>query len=129
MLFWLMCLYPHNLYSREECPKLLFWYTLIVAEGEEIGSPFANRSKYIRLVPEDDLCEREVLTHYLHTRNLIVDRVTPLSGKYSMIPSDHDRHLLSKFRRFSEIILMSRMENIERPEAHDMPIYCAIFRK
>jgi hypothetical protein len=78
---------------------------------------------------EDDLCQREVLTHYLHTRELIMDRVAPFSGKYSMISCDHDRHSFREFRRFSEIILMPRMENIERPEAHNMAIYCAIFRK
>jgi hypothetical protein len=80
-------------------------------------------------VSEDDFCTRKVLLHYLHTRNFIVDRVTPLSGKYSMISCYHDRHLSREFRRFSEIVLMSRMENIERPEAHNMAIYCAIFRK
>lgn len=124
-----MCIYSYDINSREECLKLLFWNSLIIAEGEEIGSQLANRSKYIRLMSQDDSREREVITHYLHTRELIMDRVAPFSGKYSMISCYHDRHISRKFRRFSEIILMSRMENIERPKAHNMTIYCAIFRK
>lgn len=129
VLVWLMSFYPHNLNSREEFAKLLFWNSLIIAEGEEIRRSFANRGKYIARVSEDDFCTREVLLHYLHTRSLIVDRVSSFSRKYSMISCNHDRHISREFRRFSEIILMSRMENIERPEAHDMAIYCAIFRK
>ena len=71
-------------------------------------------------MPKEYMRVREVILDYLGTRDLVMDGISSFPREHSMIPCNDDGHISPEFRRFSEIIRMSRVKEVESPKAHDM---------
>jgi hypothetical protein len=104
---------------REMGSYLLFWYPLIIAKCEDIGSVLSEWREYVTRVTEDHSSISECTRDICQTDIFAIMRWTSLDLGYSCISCDDDDETISEFLCLRDIVDMPRVEYIKRPKAHD----------